>query len=148
MITRPLDLASRMRPEPRNFDWLFYVNTIALIGFFAVFGSHFVLAPGLSVRLPLAAGVNANAKPASHFITVLANSLILTPQGPLKIEQVEAWLSAQAKTTTAPVLVIRGDANVPVSLIASIGGTAAKAGFVDVMVALVDAEDGTRTEGR
>ena len=26
MITRPLDLASRLRPEPRSFDWLFYVN--------------------------------------------------------------------------------------------------------------------------
>ena len=26
MITRPLDLASKLRPEPRNFDWLFFVN--------------------------------------------------------------------------------------------------------------------------
>ena len=26
MLSRPLDLASRLRPEPRNFDWLFIVN--------------------------------------------------------------------------------------------------------------------------
>ena len=31
MITRPLDLASKMRPEPRNFDWLFYVNAGLLV---------------------------------------------------------------------------------------------------------------------
>jgi biopolymer transport protein ExbD len=26
MITRPLDLASKLRPEPRNFDFLFLIN--------------------------------------------------------------------------------------------------------------------------
>lgn len=148
MITRPLDLASRMRPEPRNFDWLFYVNAGVLVVFFAFFGSDLVLAPGLSVRLPSAAGANANAKPATHFISVLATGQIYTAQGTLKIQQVETWLSAQAKTTKAPVLLIRGDVDVPMSVIATIGGTAAKVGFLDVMVAVVDAADGTRTEER
>ena len=148
MITRPLDLASRMRPEPRNFDWLFYVNVAVLVVFFAFFGSDFVLAPGLSVRLPSAAGADANAKPATHFITVLATGQIYTAQGTLKLEQVETWLSAQARATKAPVLLIRGDATVPVSVITMIGGAAAKAGFADVMVAVVDATDGARTEER
>jgi hypothetical protein len=60
-----------MRPEPRNFDWLFYVNGAALVFFFALFGSPFVLAPGLSAEFPpsrLAAGANANAKPITHSI--------------------------------------------------------------------------------
>ena len=26
MITRPLDIAAKLRPEPRNFDFLFFVN--------------------------------------------------------------------------------------------------------------------------
>src|SRR5688572_17335056 len=106
MITRPLDLASRMRPEPRNFDWLFYVNGLALCLFFALFGSPFVLAPGLGVEfgLPVAEGANANAKRITHAVTVEASGQILTPIGNLTIDKVPAWLAAEAKTTKAPVL--------------------------------------------
>lgn len=150
MITRPLDLASRMRPEPRNFDWLFYVNGLALVVFFALFGSPFVLAPGLSAefRLPVAAGANANAKPITHSITVEASRQIFTPHGPLKSDQVEAWLATQAKTTKAPVLLVRGDARVQTSLLFEISGIARKVGFVDVTWASVDAADSARTGGR
>ena len=160
MITRPLDLASRLRPEPRNFDWLFYVNGVALVFFFTLFGSPFVLAPGLSVefRLPVAEGANANARPITHSITVQASGQVftpqgnlkieLTPQGNLKMEQVEQWLAAQAKTAKAPVLLVRGDAEVHQSVMVAISGTATKVGFVDVTWASVDAADGARTGGR
>ena len=53
MITRPLDLAAKMRAEPRSFDALFYVNVGVLALFFLVFGSRFVLAPGLGVDFKL-----------------------------------------------------------------------------------------------
>jgi biopolymer transport protein ExbD len=150
MITRPLDLASRLRPEPRNFDWLFYVNGVALVFYFTLFGSPFVLAPGLSVefRLPVAAGAIANAKPTTHFITVLATGQILTSHGPLKIEQVESWLAEQAKTTKAPVLLVRGDLGVTMSVFGLISGAARRVGFVDVTWAAVDADDGARSGGR
>ena len=45
MITRPLDLAAKLRPPPRSFDALFWVNVGVVVGFFALFGSRFVLAP-------------------------------------------------------------------------------------------------------
>ena len=53
MITRPLDLAAKLRPEPRRFDALFYVNVGVLALFFLVFGSRFVLAPGLGLDFKL-----------------------------------------------------------------------------------------------
>ena len=73
MITRPLDLASRLRPPPRNFDAWFYVNAGLLVLFFYWFGSRFILAPGLGVnfQLPRIAGARAGAAPATHHITVL-----------------------------------------------------------------------------
>ena len=159
MITRPLDLASRLRPEPRNFDWLFYVNGVALVFFFTLFGSPFVLAPGLSVefRLPVAAGANANAKPITHAITVQASGQILTPHGNLKMEevdgvlkmeQVERWLADQAKTAKAPVLLVRGEAAVHQSVMVAISAAATKVGFVHVTWASVDAADSARTGGR
>ncbi len=150
MITRPLDLASRMRPEPRNFDWLFYVNGLALALFFTLFGSPFVLAPGLSAEfhLPVAAGANANAKPITHSITIEASGQILTPRGNLKKDQIETWLATQAKTTKAPVLLVRGDTLVRNSVMFEISGMARKVGFVDVTWASVDAADSTRAGGR
>lgn len=148
MIARPLDLASRLRPEPRNFDWLFYVNILALVLFFALFGSAFVLAPGLSVRLPVAAGSNANAQPVTHFITVLGDDQIFTPHGVIKLEQIGKWLADQARTTKAPVLLVRADSAVPVSTLGLISGTAKDVGFVDVTWATVDAADGARSGGR
>lgn len=58
MIVRPLDLASRLRPEPRDFDALFYVNAGMLALFFSLFGSRFVIAPGLELdfQVPVVAG--------------------------------------------------------------------------------------------
>ena len=53
MITRPLDLASKLRPEPRSLDALFYVNVGVLALFFTMLGSRFVLAPGLGVDFQL-----------------------------------------------------------------------------------------------
>ena len=159
MITRPLDLASRLRPEPRSFDWLFYVNAVVLVLFFVIFGSRFVLAPGLNIELqkrqgpaaefslPVAPGANANAKPTTHFISVLASGQIYTPHGTLKTDQLETWLAAQAKTTKSPVLLVRGDNDVPVSVMTLISGTAEKVGFA-VIWAAVDSTDSARTEGR
>lgn len=49
MITRPLDLASRLRPPPRGLDWLFVMNVALVALFFSLFGSRFVLAPGLGL---------------------------------------------------------------------------------------------------
>jgi biopolymer transport protein ExbD len=150
MITRPLDLASRLRPEPRNFDALFYVNVGLLVGFFFLFGSRFVLAPGLGVdfRLPTAAGVNANAKRPSHVIDVLATGQIFTSDGARKMEEMDAWFVEQARTTKEPLLLVRGDARVLTSVVAQISSAAKRAGFVDVLWAAGEPADGMRSGGR
>lgn len=137
MITRPLDLAARLRPEPRNFDWLFYVN-VGLIGlFFVVFGSRFVLAPGLGVefRLPSMAGAVAGARQTTHAITVMASGQILTGDGDRKLDQLDEWMARQAKGVKDPVLLVRADAAVPLAVLAAISSAAKRAGFVEVLLA-------------
>jgi biopolymer transport protein ExbD len=150
MITRPLDLASRLRPEPRNFDALFYVNTVSLVLFFALFGSPFVLAPGLGVdfRLPTAAGANANAKAPTHVISVLGSGQILTGHGVRKIEELDTWFAEQVKGVKEPLLLVRGDGEVPTAVMALISGSAKRAGFVDVLWAAVETPDRAGTGGR
>ncbi len=131
MITRPLDLSARLRPAPRHFDWLFFVN-VGLLGlFFALFGSRFVLAPGLGVdfRLPLVAGANAGARPATHVISVINSGQIFTNDGLRKMSELGDWLKGKAKTTEAPLLLVRAGADVPTAVLADVASAARQAGF-------------------
>ncbi len=143
MITRPLDLSSRLRPEPRNLDWLFFVNAGLLVLFFALFGSRFVLAPGLALnfRLPVVEGANANAKAATHVISVVDSERVLASDGPRKLRDLKDWLERQAKTTKSPLLLVRGSADVPISVLADIASAATAAGFEVLLAASEPASD-------
>jgi biopolymer transport protein ExbD len=129
---------------------LFYVNVGLLVLFFMLFGSRYVLAPGLGVnfRLPMAAGANANAKAPTHFVDVLATGQIFTSQGARKLEEMDAWFAEQVKGTKDPVLLVRGDALVPTSVVAQISSAATRAGFVDVLWAASETSDRVRSGGR
>jgi biopolymer transport protein ExbD len=134
MITRPLDLASRLRPPPRSFDWLFFVNAGLLGLFFALFGSHFVLAPGLGVdfRLPVVAGANAAARPPSHSITVTSPGQIFTSDGLCKLADLPLWLKKEAANRKDLVLLVRAS-GVSMDLIVEITNHAQAAGFAVIM---------------
>jgi biopolymer transport protein ExbD len=130
MITRPLDLAARLRPEPRNFDALAYVNVGLLAVFFLVFGSRFVLAPGLGVdfKLPEMPGAKAGAVTTTSTISVKNSGQILA-DGLLSLPQLREWLKIQAHKTRHPSLLVRMSAGVPVSVQNEIVSAAREAGF-------------------
>lgn len=131
MITRPLDLSSRLRPVPRGLDWLFLANVGLLALFFSMFGSRFVLAPGLGVefRLPQVAGGNAGARPTTHVISIINSGQIFTHDGIRKMSELGAWLQTQAAGTQAPLLLVRADAQVATAVLADVAGAARAAGF-------------------
>ena len=137
MITRPLDLASKLRPPPRNLDALFFVNAGLLVLFFSLFGSQFVLAPGLGVdfRLPKVVGASLSARPSTHSITVLKSGQILTPNGNQNLEELARWLQAEAKKIHAPLLLVRMSEGMSMAMLADITNVANKAGFEVVMAA-------------
>jgi biopolymer transport protein ExbD len=131
MITRPLDLASRLRPPPRNFDGFFVVNGGLVLFFFALLGSRFVLAPGLGVdfQLPEIPGARAEAVRTTHDIAVKEGGLIIAGNGSITKKSLGEWLKGEAKITKEPVLLVRADARVPWSDLADILGLAREAGF-------------------
>ena len=143
MITRPLDLASRLRPEPRSFDYWFFVNAGLIVLFFALFGSRFVLAPGLGVdfEMPQIAGARAGAVPTQRVISVRAAGQIFAADGLLNLAQLREWLRVEAAKLREPSLLIRASADVPVSELARIVGTAREAGFVRVVLGAEDAAE-------
>jgi biopolymer transport protein ExbD len=149
MITRPLDLASRLRPSPRNLDALFYVNGGLLVLFFSMFGSRFVLAPGLGVdfRMPELAGAQAGAAPTQRMISVLPSGQIFA-DGLLNMAQLRVWLKSEAGKLKQPSLLVRASAGVPLSELADIIGAAHEAGFVRVVVGAEETAAGKTGIGR
>ena len=127
MITRPLDLASLLRPAPRSFDAFFYVNVGALALFFMVFGSRFVLAPG--VTLPRFEGSASGATTATCHLSVLRSGQIFTEDGLLSRTQLREWLAARARQDRSPALLIKASDGVTLSALADIQAAAVAAGF-------------------
>jgi len=138
MITRPLDLASRLRPPPRNFDALFLVNGGLIVLFFFIFGSRFVLAPGLGVtfRLPEMAGATQGAAVANVVISVRRTDMVLVDDGMLSYAQLRGWLQARARQEKAPVLLVRADRSVPTEDMGKIAEMAGQAGFAGIQWAM------------
>ena len=147
MITRPLELASRPRPPPRNFDAFYFINAGLIVLFFLLFGSRFVLAPGLGVRLkggfalPTMEGAQAGAVATNVFISVPRPGVALVDEGMVNFTRLGSWLQERAKQYKAPALLIRADRRVPMQDIADIRALAAAAGFTYVQVAFAESAE-------
>jgi biopolymer transport protein ExbD len=149
MITRPLDLASKLRPEPRNLDALFFVNVGLLVLLFLPFGSRFVLSPGLGVdfRLPEMPGASPGVMATTSTISV-KNSGQIFADGLITMEQLRAWLKLEAQKTKHPSLLVRMSAGVPVSVQNDIVSAAREAGFGANIILAAEEPAGDAPQGR
>lgn len=143
MITRPLDLASRLRPAPRGVDALFYVNVAALAVFFHVFGSRFVLAPGLAVdfSLPSTNAAGTARLGTDVVIAVPASNMAIVDGAVVDFKGLGEWLRAQ----TGPAadgpkmrLLVQASGSLPARDLSQVYALAADAGFGGVLVATDD----------
>lgn len=139
MITRPLDLASRLRPAPRGLDWLFFVNAGLIVLFFSLFGSQFVLAPGIGLEVPTIPGAIAGAIHTTHRVSVLGADLIYVDEGAMNSKQVVKWFEREAKKTRQPSLLMLVAANVSATVSFDLAQTAYASGFVHVQVGAQEA---------
>jgi len=131
MITRPLDLSSKLRPPPRSLDALFFVNGLLIAGFFMLFGSRFVLAPGLGIgfRLPEASQAVEGAARTMVVISIPRPDMVLVPDGNLNYSQLMGWLQQRSKEEKGFSLLVRADRRVPLEDISRIAEMASQAGF-------------------
>ncbi|GAB1489881.1 hypothetical protein MASR2M8_23380 [Opitutaceae bacterium] len=146
MITRPLDLASRLRPPPRNFDVLFWVNGAMLALFFGLFGSRFVLSPGLGVdfSLPAMPGALNGLASTPVVIAVKDAGFIMTEDGRLNLGQLGPWMKARVGGRTDLRLLVQADASLPLQDLSAILEMATAAGFISPQLAV---EPPATTEG-
>ncbi len=146
MITRPLDLAARLRPEPRSFDALFFVNVGLIVLLFTLHGSQFVLGPGVGVdfRLPEMAGARAGARATTHYVRVVNAGQIFAGDGLRDLPQLKVWLADQARTVREPSLQIQASEGVPMSIVTDIVSAAHEAGFTTHLAAAEPVAPGSR----
>ncbi len=151
MIARPLDLASRLAPPPRRLEYVFFLNVGLVAVMFGLFGSRFLVSPGLSGSfLPAAPGARDRAAPATAFVSVRASGQIFTNDGLKTLEQLRPWLESQHASSGAAFatkgvpaqLEILADAGLPTGLLAQIVSAASAAGYASTVIAARDASPG------
>ncbi|MCF3650702.1 ExbD/TolR family protein [Synoicihabitans lomoniglobus] len=143
MITRPLDLASRLRPPPRSMDAVFYANVVLLGLFFAFFGSRFVLSPGVALlqtdfAMPASMDATVAAVSTTAVISVLGPDMVFTDAGRMTYAELALWLPGQVARggEAESRLLVRADARVSARDLMRLSDLARGAGFSGVQLAL------------
>ena len=137
MITRPLDLSSRLRHPPRSFDFIFYVNAGLIALMFGLFGSRFVLSPGLGVdfKVPTNGAAMIGAVPTDVVIAVKGTDLAFVEGAKVNAEGLQLWLVDRAKGRTGLRLLVQADASLSTKDLTDICEMARQAGFAAVQIA-------------
>lgn len=135
MTTRPLELEGRLRPPARGLDGLFFVDLAAIVVFFAIFGSPFVLAPGLTLDLPTVSARSDTPQPIGLVVNVQRDNQILFEDGLHSLASFEARLREMQRAGKAPTLLLRVDRRVSVQGLIDLCDAARAAGVERIQVA-------------
>lgn len=143
MITRPLDLVSRLSPPPRDLDVFAWVNVGLIALFFGLLGSQFVLAPGLPIGvaadsaldLPRMDGAVNAAGPASVVVSYRRDNVILFEGGKYTLAELRAPMEDYARLHPGAVLLVRADRQVSMQAFLDLCEMARQAGFANVLAA-------------
>lgn len=143
MITRPLDLISRMSPPPRELNAVAWLNVGVIVLFFGLLGSRFVLAPGMAVGvgepgtivLPVSGPASASPGAASVVVSYRRDNVILFEGGMYSLTELRKHLEGYAKGHAGAVLLVRADRQVSMQAFLELCEMAREVGFANVLVA-------------
>ncbi len=148
MITRPLDLAAKLRRPPRMMDSVFYANLVLLGLFFGLFGSRFVISPSVELgredfELPTGVSPATTGASTTAVISVLGPDMVFTSDGRMTYGELERWLPLQVARggEAESRLLVRADARVTARDLARLSDMAWSAGFSGVQMALENPRD-------
>ena len=120
MITRPLDLVSRLSPPPRELNAVAWVNVGVIALFFGLLGSRFVLAPGMpigvgepgTIVLPAAGTTSASISAASVVVSYRRDNVILFEGGMYTLTELRKHMEGYVKVHPGAVMLVRADRQV------------------------------------
>jgi biopolymer transport protein ExbD len=143
MITRPLELESRLSPPPRDLDFVAWVNVAVIMLFFSLLGSRFVLAPGLPVGvgdprglvLPQGAGTAESTGAASVVVSYRRENVILFEGGMYSLADLRKQMAVYARQHPGAVMLVRADRQVSLQDALDLIEMARSVGFANVLLA-------------
>ena len=145
MITRPLDLRSRLSPPPRDLDVFHWVTALGMVLFFGLLGSRFVLAPGVAVavgsgdsdetHLPGYVRAREEAMPASVVVSFRRENVILFEGGVYSMKELGRAMKAYAEKHPGAVLLAHFDRQVSVQSLVELAQLAKSSGFAQIQLA-------------
>jgi biopolymer transport protein ExbD len=137
MITRPLDLSSRLKPQPRGFEFLFFVNAGLIALFFVMFGSRFVLAPGLGLdfSVPVMPAAVPGAVATDVVVAVKGGDLAFVEGAKVNFAGLRQYLVERAQGRSGLVLLVQADAALSARELTEVYDMARAAGFASVQIA-------------
>lgn len=142
MITRPLDLESRLSPPPRDLNAVAWVNAGLIVLFFSLLGSRFVLAPGVLVgvgesgvvELPMVNASSITAVATSVVVTYRRDNVILFQGGMYTLTDLRKHMEVYAKKYPGSVMQVNVDRQVSTQAWADLSAMARSAGFANVIL--------------
>ena len=149
MITRPLDLESRLSRPPRDLDFFAWVNVAIIALFFGLLGSRFVLAPGMPIGvgeqgaaldLPLLGASSGGSSTASVVVSYRRDNVILFEGGMYSLVDLRKQMADYATKHPGAVLLVRADRQVSMQAFLDLCEMAKAVGFANVLVAAESAE--------
>ena len=137
MITRPLNLSTRLRPPPRSFEFLFFVNAGLIALFFVLFGSRFVLSPGLGVdfSVPELPESIAGAVATDVVVAVKGADMAFVEGAKVNIAGLRQYLIERAHGQRSLRLLVQADAALTTRELTEVYDMARAAGFASVQIA-------------
>lgn len=141
MITRPIDLESRLSPPPRDFTAVAWVNVAVIVLFFSLLGSRFILAPGLLIELPKANPASITAVPTSTVINYDRDNVIIFEGGIYTLAELGPRLKAYAETHPGVVVQVNADQKVSAQALTDLGVLVTSVGFEFILMGAEPAAD-------
>ncbi len=143
MITRPLDLESRMSPPPRDFNAVAWVNVGLIVLFFSLLGSRFVLATGVlvgvgeaeAIELPSVNPASASTAATSVVVSYRRDNVILFEGGMYSLAELRKHMEAYTRNNPGSVMLVRADKQVSNQALADLFAMAGAVGFKNVLLA-------------
>ena len=150
MITRPLDLESRLSPPPRDLDFMAWVNVAVIVLLFAMFGSQTVLLPGVpigvgessQIELPTTGPASGDAGTASVVVSYRRDNVILFEGGMYSLADLRKQMAGYVKKHPGAVMLVRADRQVSMQAFLDLCDMARSVGFANVRVAAETPEPG------
>ncbi len=137
MITRPLNLSSRLKPPPRGFEFLFFVNAGLIALFFVLFGSRFVLSPGLGLdfSVPVVGAALPGAVATDVVVAVKGADMAFVEGAKVNFAGLRQYLAERAKGHLGLRLLVQADSTLPTRELTEVYDMARAAGFASVQIA-------------